>query len=104
MILKSFAGKKYSDASCFAYHDEILKLVGFKFLDEVSPPSDVPHKLKNYFKFLVVRDPWTRLLSAYRDNFENNDSFYNYYGRLILERYRENPSKRLPECIYTNNG
>ena len=96
LISKSFAEKKYSDASAFAYCDEILKLVGFKFLDEVSPPSEVQHKLDNYFKFLEVRDPWTRLLSAYRDNFEKNNSFYNYYGRLILGKYRENQSKWLP--------
>ena len=98
MISKSFAEKKYSDASAFAYYDEILKLVGFKFLDEVSPPSDVPHKLENYFKFLMVRDPWTRLLNAFRDKFEKNDSvvqatFHGYYGKMILERYRKNSSK-----------
>ena len=77
---------------------EYLKLVGYKFLDEVSPPSDVKHKLENYFKFLVVRDPWTLLLSAYRDNFENNDSalqdsLHQSYGRIIVERYRKYGSK-----------
>ena len=95
---KMFSGAKSSSSTVFAQHENFLKLVGFKFLDEVTPPSDVQHKLDNYFKFLVVRDPWTRLLSAYRDNFETKDStvqesFLNYFGRLILERYRENASK-----------
>ena len=75
-----------------------MKLVGFKYLDEMSPPSDVDHKLDDYFKFLVVRDPWTRLLSAFRDNFEKYDSalqdlFHQSYGRIIVERYRKNGSK-----------
>ena len=84
---------------------ELLKLVGFKYLDEVSPPSDVEHKLDDYFKFLVVRDPWTRLLSAYRDNFEKNDStlqdsFHQSYGRIIVERYRKNGSKLVTFLVF----
>ena len=98
MVLKSLAEKTSRSASTFVRNDEFMKLLGFKFLDEVSPPSDAQHKLDNYFKFLVVRDPWTRLLSAFRDKFEKNnsavlDSFQNYYGRNILERYRDNASK-----------
>ena len=62
----------------------------------MSPPGNVQDKLDNYFKFLVVRDPWIRLRKAFRDNFEKKDSAVpNYFGRLILERYRENASKWL---------
>ena len=96
--MNGFTEKKHRSSSAFVHHEEFLRLAGFKFLNELFPPSDVHYKLENYFKFLVVRDPWTRLLSAFRDKFEKNDSlvqitFHNYYGKMIIERYRKNASK-----------
>ncbi|XP_072013629.1 carbohydrate sulfotransferase 8-like isoform X2 [Amphiura filiformis] len=35
-------------------------------------PDDVIHRLKTYTKFIIVREPFTRALSAYRDKFEHN--------------------------------
>ncbi|XP_072014359.1 carbohydrate sulfotransferase 10-like [Amphiura filiformis] len=34
-------------------------------------PDDVIHRLKTYTKFIIVREPFTRTLSAYRDKFED---------------------------------
>ncbi|KAL1250575.1 hypothetical protein QQF64_018371 [Cirrhinus molitorella] len=46
------------------------------------------HKLKNYTKFLFVRDPFVRLISAFRDKFlKPDDYFYNTYGSVMLQRY-----------------
>ncbi|RXN18511.1 carbohydrate sulfotransferase 12-like protein [Labeo rohita] len=46
------------------------------------------HKLKNYTKFLFVRDPFVRLISAFRDKFVKPDEyFYNMYGSVMLRRY-----------------
>ncbi|XP_073765141.1 carbohydrate sulfotransferase 12-like [Danio rerio] len=46
------------------------------------------HKLKNYTKFLFVRDPFVRLISAYRDKLMKPDEyFYTHYGSTMLQRY-----------------
>ncbi|ROL45465.1 Carbohydrate sulfotransferase 12 [Anabarilius grahami] len=46
------------------------------------------HKLKNYTKFLFVRDPFVRLISAFRDKFAKPDEyFYRTYGSTMLQRY-----------------
>jgi len=52
--------------------------------------------LNDSFVFLVVRHPFERLLSAYRDKLENirvglqhgTEHFYQKYGRRIVEKYR----------------
>lgn len=52
--------------------------------------------LHNSLKFLVVRHPFERILSAYRDKLENlrvrgidgTHHFYTSYGRRIVEKYR----------------
>ena len=60
----------------------------FKFL-HVYPRNDVDRMLKTYFKFVFVREPLERLLSAYLDKFHSGDSaFHSAYGRGIIRRYR----------------
>ena len=53
--------------------------------------------MEEYFSFVVVRNPWRRLLSAYRDLFAKNDTltreiFHLPHGREIMQRYRKNAS------------
>ncbi|KAF3836921.1 hypothetical protein F7725_004385 [Dissostichus mawsoni] len=49
-------------------------------------------KLKHYTKFLYVRDPFVRLISAYRNKFrQHNEYFYQQYGRHILRLYANQP-------------
>lgn len=49
-------------------------------------------KLKHYTKFLFVRDPFARLISAYRDKFlRHNDYFYEYFAQDILRLYGNQP-------------
>uniref|UniRef100_A0A3B3IHD4 Carbohydrate sulfotransferase n=1 Tax=Oryzias latipes TaxID=8090 RepID=A0A3B3IHD4_ORYLA len=46
-------------------------------------------KLRQYTKFLFVRDPFVRLISAYRDKMQHYDQyFYEGYIRVILQRYK----------------
>lgn len=50
-------------------------------------------KLKKYTKFLFVRDPFVRLISAYRNKFElSNEQFYQRFGQAILRRFANQPT------------
>ncbi|XP_078132026.1 carbohydrate sulfotransferase 12-like [Sander vitreus] len=52
------------------------------------PRAEIKAKLKHYTKFLFVRDPFTRLISAYRDKFQRrNEYFYLNFARDILRLY-----------------
>jgi len=59
--------------------------------------------LATYFKFTFVREPFERLLSAYKDKFVDIRSEDRYYrilhGREILKNYRLNVSRRSLEEI-----
>ncbi|XP_043567048.1 carbohydrate sulfotransferase 12 [Chiloscyllium plagiosum] len=45
-------------------------------------------KLKKYTKFLFVRDPFVRLISAFRSKFEiKNEDFYNRFAIPMLQLY-----------------
>ncbi|KAL7375226.1 hypothetical protein ABVT39_014016 [Epinephelus coioides] len=52
------------------------------------PRQEMKVKLKHYTKFLFVRDPFVRLISAYRNKFQrHNEYFYQHFGRDILRLY-----------------
>ncbi|XP_063970576.1 carbohydrate sulfotransferase 14-like isoform X1 [Lytechinus pictus] len=52
--------------------------------------EEVRYRLKNYYKFMFVRDPTERLLSAYRNKFgENIGSYNSKYGPQIIKKYRK---------------
>ncbi|XP_066284370.1 carbohydrate sulfotransferase 11-like [Branchiostoma lanceolatum] len=57
--------------------------------------EEIQYRLDNYFKFMFVRDPLERLLSAYINKFTMpyNLKFHRLYGTKIISRFRENPSK-----------
>ena len=51
--------------------------------------------------FLIVRHPFDRLLSAYRDKLEIfNKYYYNKYGEAIVSRYRHRGMKRFGVQFY----
>ncbi|KAJ8277096.1 hypothetical protein GJAV_G00071430 [Gymnothorax javanicus] len=56
-------------------------------------PEEIRYRLKHYFKFLFVRDPMERLLSAYRNKFGEIEAYQRKYGAEIVRRYRKNPGK-----------
>lgn len=51
-------------------------------------PEQIRHRLQHYFKFLFVRDPVERLLSAYRNKFGEIREYQRRYGAQIVRRYR----------------
>ncbi|XP_078370233.1 carbohydrate sulfotransferase 14-like [Oculina patagonica] len=63
----------------------------FTFLADL-PPLDAKRKLQEYYKFMFVREPLARLLSAYKDKFFLNYShnFHRRYGTKIVTLLREN--------------
>lgn len=69
-------------------------------LDRLSdyPPERAADMLGAYTKFLFVRHPFERLLSAYRNKLEQrHDSsryFQSRFGRRIVKRYRVNATER----------
>uniref|UniRef100_A0A5F9C8T8 Carbohydrate sulfotransferase n=1 Tax=Oryctolagus cuniculus TaxID=9986 RepID=A0A5F9C8T8_RABIT len=51
-------------------------------------PEEIRYRLQHYFKFLFVRDPLERLLSAYRNKFGEIREYQQRYGSEIVRRYR----------------
>ena len=68
--------------------------LGFQYLSDLSEnrSSDI---LQRYYKFLFVRDPFYRLLSAYRDKFRPYRRLYYHqvYGKEIIRKYRHNATR-----------
>ncbi|KAF4070924.1 hypothetical protein AMELA_G00279110 [Ameiurus melas] len=62
------------------------------FLSDFSP-EEIRHRLSHYFKFMFVREPMARLLSAYRNKFGEIKAYQHKYGAEIIRRYRKGYSK-----------
>jgi len=57
-------------------------------------PADIIERMRSYTKVLFVREPFERLVSAFRDKFESPNSYYHpVFGRPIISRYRANASR-----------
>ncbi|XP_032640224.1 carbohydrate sulfotransferase 13 [Chelonoidis abingdonii] len=67
-------------------------------LSEYSTP-EINHRLRNYLKFIFVREPFERLVSAYRNKFTRryNTAFHKRYGTKIIRRHRQEPSNEALE-------
>ncbi|CAH3041427.1 unnamed protein product [Porites lobata] len=64
----------------------------YKFLLYDYSDEDIKVRLKSYFKFLFVREPLERLLSAYNNKLVNNKwpwGIIQSYKTKILERYKQ---------------
>ena len=78
------------DAS--SVHGHLSKLL--RTLDSYNS-EEIRYRLDNYLKFMFVRDPMERLLSAYRNKFtlRYNQYFKYRYGTKIIKKYRQNATK-----------
>lgn len=60
------------------------------YLSELSS-GGISYRVKKYKKFLFVREPFERLLSAFRNKIQNhqNEYFFEKFSRKILKKYRD---------------
>uniref|UniRef100_A0A669QTC4 Carbohydrate sulfotransferase n=1 Tax=Phasianus colchicus TaxID=9054 RepID=A0A669QTC4_PHACC len=60
------------------------------------------HRLNTYTKMLFIREPFEKLVSAFRDKFEHPNNYYHpVFGKAIISRYRVNATK---EALRTGSG
>uniref|UniRef100_A0A4W5PHE8 Carbohydrate sulfotransferase n=1 Tax=Hucho hucho TaxID=62062 RepID=A0A4W5PHE8_9TELE len=64
--------------------------------------GEINYRLRRYLKFLFVREPFERLVSAYRNKFTRsyNTAFHKRYGTKIIRRHRPHPE---PEALEQGN-
>lgn len=56
--------------------------------------TGVARRLRSYTKVLFVREPFERLVSAFRDKFESPNAYYHsVFGRPIISKYRPNATR-----------
>ena len=65
---------------------------------EKFPPEEAQHMLQNFYKFMFVREPYERLLSAYKDKYVHprpvdKDRFITVFGKKIIRNFRRNASQ-----------
>ena len=76
-----------------------LAAIGLNYLHTYNA-MESQQRLEDYYKFMFVRDPLERLLSAYLDKFVKKNKWTRYfhmnYGRFIIQTFRDNPS---PESL-----
>ncbi|XP_049319119.1 carbohydrate sulfotransferase 11 [Astyanax mexicanus] len=55
--------------------------------------TEINRRLRKYLKFIFVREPFERLVSAYRNKFTRNynTAFHKRYGTKIIRRHRADP-------------
>ncbi|MFT7798584.1 carbohydrate sulfotransferase 8-like [Arapaima gigas] len=74
-------------------HDAVHYGNHLKRLDSFNR-QDITWRLNTYTKVLFVREPFERLVSAFRDKFESPNTYYHpVFGRPIISRYRPNASQ-----------
>ena len=74
-----------------AHNLEYYANIGLRYLDSYTP-AEREYILRTYFKFLVVRNPYTRLLSAYDNKFKGASAqsswYHEHMGEYIVNEYR----------------
>ncbi|KAK2157740.1 hypothetical protein LSH36_185g00028 [Paralvinella palmiformis] len=74
----------------FHVHDRNrLRRVGVKYLTDYDP-KDRETKISTYFKFIVVRHPFDRLVSAYKNKFLTPTPILKRYQKFIKMTFKEN--------------
>ena len=79
-----------------------------KYVGAIEPPDKLwsgSQGSQNITTFMVVRHPFERLVSAYRDKLERMDMYYyETYGKKIVHRFRERALKILGEDYFSKSN
>lgn len=92
-LISPSSGKPYTDPVDIPpdlVHNSSLHLTFAKFWHHYGSLSRhlMALKLQHYTKFLFVRDPFVRLISAFRNKFARpNEDFYRQFGSVMVRRY-----------------
>lgn len=103
-LISPSSGTPYTDPEAIPadlVHNSTLHLTFAKFWRRYGSLSRhlMALKLQHYTKFLFVRDPFVRLISAFRNKFGRpNQDFYRQFGSVMLRRYG-NMTESLPETV-----
>ncbi|KAG7177070.1 carbohydrate sulfotransferase 11-like [Homarus americanus] len=90
LALRGQLGNEYSDPPL-----QVVLREAFKMID----PTRVNQTINSSLKFLFVRHPFQRLVSAYRNKLEDSYTeqdgsyFYKNYGRSIVQKFRKSRKK-----------
>lgn len=61
---------------------------------------ELDEALKNSLSFLIVREPFERLLSAYRDKLEGyRKKYYKILGEQIVKKFRKVHTKKVSKLL-----
>ena len=101
MILTGSAGDRKKNPMDIQASDSHMR-TGFKTLDQYSD-EEIINRVRQYFKFMFVRHPFERLLSAYKNKFSERYSVYfqKKFGRKIIRRYRQ--EAKAESLVYGND-
>ena len=78
-----------SNISELSVKSKVHTQAGLRPLYEVKS-FNIPQTVSNSFKFLFVRHPFERLVSAYRNKFRDNNTYFERtYGSRILKMFRK---------------
>lgn len=75
--------------------------IHFRYVETLSkvPEPQRTFMKNNFTKLLFVRDPYSRLFSAYVDKlFTPQTAFLQNYGRYIIRKFRKGATKKSIEC------
>ena len=81
----------------------VLRSYGIRRLIGIKDESQTHDILTNYFKFIVVRHPFLRLISAYKDKFYDRN-YSQLFNKFIIHKYRKHTvasSIKSPRPIWT---
>lgn len=64
-------------------------------------PAELEEAMQNSISFLIVREPFERLLSAYRDKLEGqHNNYYRKLGAQIVRRFRKGYKRVRVGCLW----